>query len=178
MRFALFFLLLCSMAPVAGAAQRLLDLRPGVPCDKISETERILGSVETAVNGPDGASEYTGTQGGLEASMVYICENGLLAEQRILVTAASREAAYRFANGQKAELVRQFGSPVHDGFDLDIWSRLYFGFKGSDLDYLSEVVVWGKAKEDVMLSVRQKGEARWEITISQGSPKQEFNLNL
>ena len=52
-----------------------------------------------------------------------------------------------------------------------------FGFLGADLDYLNSVVVWGKAKEDVMLLVRETEDKRWEVTISQGSSKTEYILN-
>lgn len=177
MKIIAFFLFSLLAAEAVIAEQRLLDMRHGVPCDRISETEKILGSVELTVNDSDGVSKYTGIHGGLDASIVYVCEEGQLVEQTIVILTSNRDAAYRFANKQKAELTRRFGSPLHDGFDLGIWSRLFFGFKGSDLDYLSEVVVWGRAKEDMMLSVKQNEQNLWEITISQGIPKVEYILN-
>jgi len=48
---------------------------------------------------------------------------------------------------------------------------------GADLDYLTIVVVWGRAKEDAMLMVRETETKKWQVTISQGSSKVEYILN-
>jgi len=45
---------------------------------------------------------------------------------------------------------------------------------GADLDYLTIVVVWGRAKEDAMLMVRETETKKWQVTISQGSSKVEY----
>ena len=75
------------------------------------------------------------------------------------------------------ELAKNLGEPIHDGVNLGAWRKLMFGMLGADLDYLTSVVVWGRAKEDVMLLVRETEDKRWEVTISQGSSKTEYILN-
>jgi hypothetical protein len=177
MKIFVFILLSLLFIEAVCAEQRLSEMQPGVPCARIPETEKRLGSIESAVTDPTGVSKYTGTHGGTDASIVYVCEKGRLAEQKIIVTTSTRDEAYRFANEQKLELTQRLGNPMHDGFTLGIGSRMYFAFKGSDLDYLSTVVVWGRAKEDVMLLVKQIGNNLWEISISQGSSKLEYILN-
>ena len=89
----------------------------------------------------------------------------------------TREEAYRFAREQRAELSKRLGEPIHDGLDLAGWRQLYFRFMGADLDYLTIVVVWGRAKEDAMLMVRETETKKWQVTISQGSSKVEYILN-
>ena len=54
---------------------------------------------------------------------------------------------------------------------------MIFGFLGADLDYLTSVVVWGRAKEDVMLSVRETEDKLWMVIISQVSSKMAYILN-
>lgn len=66
---------------------------------------------------------------------------------------------------------------MHDGPQLATWRRLLFGALGADLDYLTAVVVWGRADEDLMLSVREAAENRWQVSISQGSSKLEYIIN-
>ena len=56
-------------------------------------------------------------------------------------------------------------------------SSMLFGFLGADLDYLTSVVVWGRAKEDVMLLVRKTEDKHWVVSISRGSSKMEYILN-
>ncbi len=172
-----FFLLSLLMIEAVCAVQRLSDIRPGVPCDKIPATEKRLGSREFTTNDAPDVSRYTGTLGGEIATVVYLCDKGRLNEQKIIVTFTTRDEAYRFANEQKMVLTMHLGDPIHDGPDMGVWEKLWFAFKGGDLDYLSIVVVWGRAKEDVMLLVKERGNNLWEITISQGSSKLEYILN-
>ena len=177
MKIIVFFLLSLLIVEAVCAEQRLSDIRPGVPCDKIPETEKRLGSLELAVHDAKGISKYTGTLGGKKATIVYHCDKGRLTEQKIIVTITTRDEAYRFANEQKIELTKRLGDPIHDGLDLNIWKKLFFGFVGADLDYLTGVVVWGRAKEDAMLLVKETGTNLWEISISLGSSKLEYILN-
>jgi len=177
MRIIVIFLLSLLMVDAVCAGQRLSDIRPGDPCDEIVEIEKRLGSSESASNDAKGVSRYTGTHGGKEATIVYRCDEGLLDEQTIVVTTSTQDEAYRFANEQKAEISRRLGNPIHDGLELGTWRRLFFGFLGADLDYLVRVVVWGRAKEDPMLSVTEVGENRWEVSVSQGSSKTEYIFN-
>ena len=64
MKIIVFFLLSLLIVEAVCAEQRLSDIRPGVPCDKIPETEKRLGSLELAVHDAKGISKYTGTLGG------------------------------------------------------------------------------------------------------------------
>lgn len=177
MKTVILFLLSSLLVEAVYAEQRLSDIRPGVPCDKIQEIEKHLGSLELAVDDSKGISKYTGTQGGKKATIEYHCDEGRLTEQTIIVTTTTRDEAYRFANEQKTELITHLGDPIHDGLDLGIWKRLIFGFMGADLDYLTGVVVWGRAKEDAMLLVKEIDSNLWKIYISQGSSKLEYILN-
>ena len=177
MKIIVFFLLSLLIVEAVCAEQRLSDIRPGVPCDKIPETEKRLGSLELAVHDAKGISKYTGTHGEKKATIVYHCDKGRLTEQKIIVISTTRDEAYRFANEQKIELTKRLGDPIHDGLDLNIWKRLFFGFVGADLDYLTGAVVWGRAKEDAMLLVKETGTNLWEISISLGSSKLEYILN-
>jgi len=163
---------------VCAGQRRLADVQPGFHCDGIPQVEKRLGSVELAAQDADGISKYTGTQGGVEATVVYHCDQGRLTEQEIIFTTTAQKKAYRIANEQRKELAKKLGEPIHDGLNLQAWRKMMFGILGADLDYLTSVVVWGKAKEDVMLLVRETEDKRWEITISQGSSKMEYILNL
>ena len=174
----LFFILLSSLVvETISAEQRLWDIRPGSPCYKIPEVEKRLGSLELSVRDEKGSSQYAGTQGGKKASITYRCDKGQLTEQIIIITMASRDEANQFANQQKTKLAERLGDPIHDGFELSIWKKLYFGFMGADLDYLTRVVVWGRAKKDVMLLIKESGSNQWEVSISQGSSKSEYVFN-
>ena len=177
MKIIIVFLLSTLLVEAVCAEQRLSDIRPGVTCDTIPETEKRLGSVELSIQDAKGISKYTGTHGGKKATIVYHCDKGRLTEQKIIVISTTRDEAYRFANEQKIELTKRLGDPIHDGLDLNIWKKLFFGFVGADLDYLTGVVVWGRAKEDAMLLVKETGTNLWEISISQGSSKLEYILN-
>jgi len=157
--------------------ERLAAVRLGTPCEEIRDIERRLGSVELSGDNATGISEYSGTHGGKKAKIVYRCATGVLAEQTIVVTAASRDEAYQFADTQKVELSMRLGDPLHDGLQLAAWRKMLFGFLGADLDYLTAVVVWGRANEDVMLSVTESATNLWQVSISQGSSKQEYILN-
>ncbi|QYZ67057.1 MAG: hypothetical protein OI74_15640 [Gammaproteobacteria bacterium (ex Lamellibrachia satsuma)] len=169
----LFFLLI----ETAFAGQRLADIQSGFPCDEIAQFEKNQGSVELAALDANGISKYRGKQGGREATVVYHCEQGRLTEQEIILTYAIRSKAYQVANEQSIELAKALGKPIHDGLNLKTWRRILSGILGADLDYLTSVVVWGKAKEDAMLLVRETADKRWEVIISQGSSKHEFILN-
>ena len=171
--FLLAFLLVGSVS----AGQRLADLQPGFPCDRILQVERGLGSVELATQDTNGISKYTGIQGGVEAIIVYHCEQGLLTEQEIIFTSTTQSKAYQIANEQRKELAKNLGEPIFNGLNLGVWRKMMSGFLGADLDYLTSVVVWGRAKEDVMLLVRETEDKLWVITISQGSSKIEYILN-
>jgi hypothetical protein len=177
MKIIVFFLLPLLIVNAVYADQRLSDIRPGIPCDRIAETEKRLGSVESDVHGTQSTMRYTGTQGGEKATIIYHCDTGRLTEQTIIFTSTTRDQAYQFAEEQKSELTKRLGEPVHDGLDLGIWKRLYFGFVGADLDYLMRVVVWGKKKEDAMLLIKETGTDQWAVSISQGSSKMEYILN-
>jgi hypothetical protein len=100
-----------------------------------------------------------------------------LAEQEIIFKRPTRSEIYGIANEQSKELVKRLGEPLHDGLNLGAWSKLMFGFLGADLDYLTSVVVWGRAKEDVMLLIREIEGDRWEVIISQGSSKMDYIFN-
>ncbi|MFC1681614.1 hypothetical protein ACFL1S_07535 [Pseudomonadota bacterium] len=159
------------------AGQRVADIRPGFPCDGIPQLEKRLGSVELAAQDTNGTSKYTGTQGGFEATVVYHCDKGQLTEQEIIFTSATQSNAYQIAHKLRKELAKDLGEPIHDGLNLSVWRKMMFGILGADLDYLASVVVWGRAKEDVMLLVRETEDKLWMITISQGSSKMEYILN-
>jgi len=169
------FLLLITLS--VNGEERLADVRLGTSCESIPNIERRLGSVELTVDNATGISEYSGTHGGKKAKIVYRCAAGVLAEQTVIVTAASRDEAYQFADMQKVELSMRLGDPLHDGLQLAAWRKMLFGFLGADLDYLTAVVVWGRANEDVMLSVTESATNLWQVSISQGSSKQEYILN-
>lgn len=177
MKLFIFILLSSLIVEAIYAEQRLWDIRPGFPCDKIPETEKRLGSLELSVHDGKGISQYAGTQGGKKATIEYRCDKGRLAEQVIIITITSRDEANRIANAQKIKLAERLGNPIHDGLDLSIWKKLYFGFMGADLDYLTSVVVWGRKKEDAMLLIMESGTNLWEIYISQGSSKSEYIFN-
>ena len=159
------------------AGQRLADIQPGFPCDGIPQIEKRLGSVALAAQGTNGVKKYSGTQGGVEATIVYRCDKGQLAEQEIIITSTTQSDAYQVANELGKELVKTLGEPIHDGLDLGVWRTMLFGILGADLDYLTSVVVWGRAKEDVMLLVKETEDKLWVIIISQGSSKMEYILN-
>jgi len=159
------------------AGQRLTDIQPGSPCHEIPQVENRLGSVELAAQDPNGISKYKGIQGGVEATVVYHCERQRLVEQEIIFTVATRSEADQIANQQRNELVEDLGEPIHDGLNLGAWKKLMFGFMGADLDYLTSVVVWGRASKDVMLEIRETEDKGWEVTISQGSSKSEYIFN-
>ncbi|MGB5569717.1 MAG: hypothetical protein WBM81_10485 [Sedimenticolaceae bacterium] len=159
------------------AGQRLEDIQSGFPCDGIPLVEKSLGSVELATQNPNGIRKYKGTHGGFEATVVYHCDQGRLTEQEIILTSTTQSKAYQIANEQSKELAKNLGEPIHDGLNLVVWRKMMFGFLGADLDYLTSVIVWGRAKEDVMLLVRETEDKLWVITISQGSPKIEYILN-
>lgn len=171
------FLLASLMVGPVCAGQRLADIQPGFSCDGIPQVEKRLGSVELAAQDANGISKYTGIQGGDEVTVVYHCDHGRLTKQEIIFTSATQSRAYQIANEQRKELAKSLGEPIHDGLNLGAWRRLMFGFLGADLDYLTSVVVWGRAKEDVMLLVRETEDKRWEVTISQGSSKTEYIVN-
>jgi hypothetical protein len=170
----LFFLLIVESSH---AEQRLWDIQLGDPCDKIEETEKQLGSLELSVDPEEGVSKYSGTYDGMNAAILYRCVKGLLVEQRIIVTGISLDEAKRFSSDQQIKLAERFGEPVHNGLDLNFWEILFFGFMGADLDYLTRVIVWGRAMHDAMLLIEEVGKNLWQITISQGSSKSEYILN-
>ena len=159
------------------AEQRLWDIRLGDPCGNIAETESQLGSLKLSTDTEEGISRFSGTHDGMNATIVYRCVKELLVEQRIIVTGISLDEANRFANEQQIKLADRFGKPIHNGLDLNFWKKLFFGFMGADLDYLTRVIVWGRAKHDAMLLIEDVGTNLWQITISQGSSKSEYVLN-
>jgi hypothetical protein len=171
------FLLASLLVGTVCAGQRLTDIQPGFPCDGIPQVEKRLGSVELAAQDANGISKYKGMQGAAEATIVYHCDQGRLTKQEVIFTRSTRSKAYRIADEQRNELSKHLGEPIHDGLNLGVWRKVMFGFLGADLDYLTSVVVWGKAKEDVMLLVRETEDEEWEIIISQGSSKLEYILN-
>ena len=171
------FLLAAPLVGTVCAGQRLGDIQPGFPCDGIPQVEKRLGSVELASQNRNGISKYTGTQGGVEVTVVYHCDKGQLAEQEIIYTSRTQSDAYRIANELRKELAKKLGEPIHDGLNLGVWEKMKFGMLGADLDYLTSVVVWGRAKADMMLLVRETEDKTWIITISQGSSKMEYILN-
>ncbi len=170
-------LLLLIAIEAAYADQRLADVRPGMPCDKVPEIEKRLGSLESSVDYSTGIMRYQGTQGVEKAVILYHCEKEKLTELKIIVATSTREGALRFARVQKKELIEHLGEPVHDGLDLKFWKRLYFGFMGADLEYLSSVVVWGKSEEDTIILIRETESSQWEVSVSRGSSKWEYILN-
>lgn len=172
---ALILFLLVTALPVP-AAERLLDLQPGVPCAGISQIEQGLGSIEIT-GSADGGMEFRGVYAGREARIIYRCKESSLTEQIIQIVISGRDQALGFAEQQKAELASQLGDPIHDGLNLPVWRRLLFGILGGDLDYLMSVVVWGRADQDLMLSVTAAGDDRWLITLSRGSSKLEYIIN-
>ena len=159
------------------AGPRLADVHPGFPCDGIPQVEKRLGSVELAAQDANGISKYKGTQGELEVTVVYHCDQGRLTKQEIIFTTTTQSKAYQKANEQRKELAKNLGEPIHDGVNLGAWRKLMFGMLGADLDYLTSVVVWGRANEDVMLLIRETEDKRWEVILSQGSSKTEYILN-
>ena len=171
------FLLVSLLVGTVCAGQRLADIQSGFPCKGIPQVEKSLGSVELATLDTNGISKYTGTQGGVEATIVYHCDQGRLTEQEIIFTSTTQSKAYQIANEQRKELAKNLGEPIYDGLNLGVWRKMMFGILGADLDYLTSVVVWGRAKEDVMLLVRETEDKLWVITISQGSSKMEYILN-
>jgi len=175
-KFALILISSLIALPVHAEA-RLTDVRLGIPCNSIPEIEKRLGSSELTTDDPGGINKYSGTHGGEKATVIYHCSEKKLTEQTIIVTTTSREQAYRFAQAQKTELAGHLGDPIHDGLKLALWKRLFFGFLGADLDYLSAVVVWGRATEDVMILIRETDVNLWQVFISQGSSKLEYILN-
>lgn len=170
----LFLLIVVKAAP---ADQRLVQIRPGMPCDTVSVIEKRLGSLELPAGTSNSSMSYQGTQGGKRAEILYHCEKKKLAEFEIIVAASTEEEALRFARTQRTELAVHLGKPVHDGLDLKFWEKFYFGFMGADLEYLSSVVVWGKSEEDVMILIRETASNRWEVSVSRGSSKWEYILN-
>ena len=100
-----------------------------------------------------------------------------MTEQEIFITITNQKDAYQIANELRKELEESLGNPIHDGLNLEVWRTMIFGILGADLDYLTSVVVWGRAKKDVMLLVRETEDKLWVITISQGSSKIEYILN-
>lgn len=177
MKIIAFFLLASLMIEAVYAEQRLSDIRPGLPCDQAQEAEKRLGSLNLSSDDSNGISRYTAIYRGKKATIVYRCDKGLLTELTIIVTSTTRDEAYQFANEQKIELIKRLGDPIHDGLGLSIWKRFYYGFMGADLDYITSIVVWGREKEDTMLSVRESEPNLWEVHISQGSSKLEYILN-
>ena len=173
----LFTLLLWITIEAAHADQRLVDVQPGMPCDKVSEIEKRLGSLESSIDYSTGIMRYQGTQGGEKAVILYHCEKEKLTELKITVTTSTQKGALRFARTQKKELIEHLGEPVHDGLDLKFWKRFYFGFMGADLEYLSSVVVWGKSEEDTIILIRETESSQWEVSVSRGSSKWEYVLN-
>lgn len=171
------FLLASLLVGTVCAGQRLADIQPGFPCGNIPQVEKGLGSVELAAQDKNGISKYTGTQGGVEVTVVYHCDKGQLTEQEIIFTSTTQSNAYQIANELRKEIAKSLGEPVHDGLNLGVWKKMKYGMLGADLDYLTSVVVWGRAKEDVMLLVRETEDKLWVITISQGSSKMEYILN-
>ena len=171
------FLLTSLLVGTACAGQRLADIQPGFPCDEIPQAEKRLGSVELAAHDKNGISKYSGTQGGVEVTVVYHCDKGQMTEQEIIITSTTQSNAYQIANELRKELAKYMGEPIHDGLNLRAWRKMIFGFLGADLDYLTSIVVWGRAKEDVMLLVRETEDKLWVIIISQGSSKMEYILN-
>ena len=171
------FILASLLVGTVCAGQRLADIQLGFPCYGIPQVEKRLGSVELAAQNANGISKYKGTEGGVEATIVYHCDKGRLAEQQIIFTSTTQSNAYQIANELRKELAKNLGDPIHDGLNLSAWKKMMFGILGADLDYLTSVVVWGRAKEDVMLLVRETEDKLWVITISQGSSKMEYILN-
>jgi len=171
------FLLASLLVGTVSAGQRLADIQPGFHCDGIPQVEKRLGSVELAAQDTNGISRYKGTWGGVEATVVYHCDKGQLTEQEIIFTSTTQSNAYQIANELRKELAKNLGEPIHDGLNLRVWRKMMFGILGADLDYLTSVVVWGRAKEDVMLLVRETEDKLWVITISEGSSKMEYILN-
>lgn len=171
------FLLASLLVGTVCAGHRLVDIQPGFACVGIPQVERRLGSIELAAQDKNGVSKYSGKQGGFEAVVVYHCDRGQLTEQEIIFTTTTQSNAYQIANELRKDLANNFGEPIHDGLNLKVWRKMMFGVLGADLDYLTSVVVWGREKEDLMLSVREKEDKLWVIIISQGSSKMEYILN-
>lgn len=171
------FLLASLLVGAVCAQQRLVDIQPGFPCEGIPQVEKSLGSVELAAQDSNGISKYMGMQGGVDVTVVYRCDQGQLAQQEIIFTSTTQSKAYLIAKEQRKKLAKKLGEPIHDGLNLGSWRKMMFGILGADLDYLTSVVVWGRAKEDVMLLVRETEDKRWEVIISQGSSKMEYILN-
>ncbi len=178
MRRVIFFSLLALIIEAANAGHTLSDVRLGIPCDEIAAAKTRGELLDSTDHGTQRIMRYSGIQGGRKATIIYRCDDERLAEHIITVAHTSRDDAYRFAEEQKTELTERLGEPIHDGLELSIWKRFYFGFMGADLDYLTRVVAWGKTKEDVMLSIGETESTRWEVSVSQGSSKREFLLNL
>ncbi|MCU7933179.1 MAG: hypothetical protein KZQ90_20485 [Candidatus Thiodiazotropha sp. (ex Codakia rugifera)] len=177
MKIIVFLLLTLLIVAAVYAEERLSSVRLGTSCDMIPETEKHLGSIELDADDSNGIRKYSGTFEGEKATIVYYCNDGKLAEQTVTVTIATQDEAYRFANEQKASLILYLGDPIHDGLNLGIGRRIFFGILGADLDYLTRIVVWGRAKEDTMLEIKEIGNELWEVSISQGSSKLAYILN-
>ena len=178
MRRVVLLLLLAPITAAVNAGHTLSDVRLGVPCDEIAAAQTREGLLDTTDHGTQRIMRYAGSLGGQTATVIFRCDDGRLAEHIIMVAHTNRDEAFRFAEEQKKELTEHLGQPIHDGMELSIWKRFYFGFMGADLDYLTRIVAWGKTKKDVMLLVRETESARWEVSVSQGSSKTEFLLNL
>jgi hypothetical protein len=169
------FSLLAALSALGG--ERLAEIPLGTACESIPGIELKLGSVAVTGQDVDGISRYSGIHGGREAEIVYHCAGGSLTEQIVVVTTGSRDEAIRFAQAQKIALSNRLGKPVHDGLNLPTWRRLLSGILGADLDYLMNVVVWGRANEDVILQISETGADRWQVSISQGGSKLEYIIN-
>ena len=148
-----------------------------MPCDKVSEIEKRLGSLESSADYSKGILRYQGIQGGEEAVILYRCEKERVVELKIIVARSTQEEAVRFARAQTTELTDLLGKPIHDGLDLKFWEKFYFGFMGADLEYLSRVVVWGRSEEDTMILIRETESNGWEVSVSRGISKWEYILN-
>ena len=159
------------------AGQRLTDIQPGFPCIRIPQVEKRLGSVLLAAQDENGISKYTGTQSGVDATVVYYCDQGRLTVQEITFTSTTQNKARLIADEQRQKIIKHLGEPIHDGLNLRVWKKMLFGILGADLDYLTSVVVWGREKEDVMLLIRETEDNHWEVIVSQGSSKIEYILN-
>ncbi len=178
MRRAIFNSLLALLIETANAGHPLSDVRLGILCDEIAASQTRGELLDSTYHGGQRIMRYTGTLGGQKATIIYRCDEERLTEHIIMVAHTSRDEAYRFTEEQKKDLMERLGEPIHDGLELSIWKRFYFGFMGADLDYLTRIVVWGKTKEDAMLSIGESESARWQVSVSQGSSKTEFLLNL
>ncbi len=172
------FTLLLSLLYIstASADQRFTDIPLGSACKKILQIETSLGSKITKGD-INTISHFTGTLNGMEPSIVYHCEQGKVSKHKIILSTKTEKEAYRIANVQSAELKKTLGEPIHDGFNLRLARSIRLGVMGGDMDYLTSVVVWGKAEKDAILVIKKTKENLWEITISRGNSKMEYILN-